>query len=430
MDKDGYMKRFDIDRQQAERFKSMSKMAPWITSPTPYFPELSKSRSWNETRINCGESCQWAENASFDIRGIVKLWLTSQSLHHHYFQVSEGHAACTRYNAHSAGIHSGALSSWCDWAQKYDLLAMCLWFVLAFLETTQDIWGWGERTWQAVAIETAHTHIGAPEIWSEDLHVLSGPVTICDTDPWLLFLNCSTDTSAQGWRTAQPGCKVTKSFQGDLQNLADLSRSDWPCLAETAFIDENVIDQGAGAATPCAVGKRMEMQRAWNELTRFCHFSLHSWTALALQQLRSWIGKIPRVSEEAWDWGWTMIPGSQWHLQNLQARILVSGHECRSACLGIGRFRVTLACLRMRCPRRGSTWGCWHRPFCNLIPPKMASDMESLQSWQVFTERHWRGRDLARTLPMAQQQHRFSFLFGACVSAPARTTSSISRFRF
>lgn len=221
-----------------------------------------------------------------------------------------------------------------------------------------------------MAIKTAHTHIGAPEIWSEDLHVLSGPVTICDTDPWLLFLNCSTDTSAQGWRTAQPCCKVTKSFQGDLQNSADLSRSDWPCLAETALIDENVIDQGAGAATPCVVGKRMEMQRAWNELTRFCHFSLHSWMALALQQLRSWIGKIPRVSEEAWDWGWTMIPGSQWHLQNLQARILVSGHECRSACLGIGRFRVTLACLRMRCPRRGSTWGCWHRPFCNLIPQK------------------------------------------------------------
>lgn len=66
--------RFDIDRQQAERFSSMSKMAPWITSPTHYFPELSKNRSWNETRINYGDSCQWAENASFDI-----LWYLVES---------------------------------------------------------------------------------------------------------------------------------------------------------------------------------------------------------------------------------------------------------------------------------------------------------------------------------------------------------------
>ena len=106
--------------------------------------------------------------------------------------------------------------------------------------------------------------------------------------------------------------------------------------------------------------------------------------ALALQQrMRSWIGKIPRVSEEAWDWdsGLAMEfaglqAGFVCQVTNADQHALVSvdlgSHwpVYESGALGEGALEVVGIDL-----------------FA-ISSPENRGDMETFQSCQVFTERH------------------------------------------
>lgn len=144
-------------RQAAGRkiVNSMSKMAPWISSPTPYFPELSKANL--ETRINWADSCPWAKRhyfISFDILweswncdSLVNPCITTTFKFPKAMQlVPDTTRTLPQYiKGHwvAGVIERKSMTFWpCVW----------FWLVLDFLETTQDMWGWGERTWQAVAI--------------------------------------------------------------------------------------------------------------------------------------------------------------------------------------------------------------------------------------------------------------------------------------
>ncbi len=153
--------------RQAERYLiQCPKWRPEVPALRPTSPSFRRADL--ETRINWADSCPWAENASIDILWyLVESWNCDSLVNPCITTTFKFPKAMQLVLDTTRTLPQYITGHWVAGVIERKSMTFWpyVWLILDFLETTQDMCGWWERAWQAVAIKTAHAHIGAPEIW-------------------------------------------------------------------------------------------------------------------------------------------------------------------------------------------------------------------------------------------------------------------------